>query len=67
MIDLLVFGLNSCIFLLNAFEFVENSSTFAPRSDRNNDSKTQTSPARGLKRAEESGIYWDNVLEDIKE
>ena len=55
------------IFLLDMLEFVENRSTFAPRSDRNNDNKTQTSLARGLKRVEKSRIYWDNVLEDMKE
>ena len=48
-------------------DYSEKSSTFASRSDRNNDNKTQTSLARGLKREEKSGIYWDNVLEDMKE
>jgi hypothetical protein len=48
-------------------DYSEKSSTFASRSDRNNDNKTQTSLARGLKCAKESGIYWDNVLEDMKE
>lgn len=46
---------------------MEKSSTFASRSDRNNDNKTQTSLARGLKRVEESRIYWDYVLKDMKE
>lgn len=48
-------------------DYSEKSSTFASRSDRNNDNKTQTSLARGLKRVEESRIYWDYVLEDMKE
>ena len=48
-------------------DYSEKSSTFASRSDRNNDNKTQTSLARGLKREEKSGIYWDNVLKDMKE
>ena len=48
-------------------DYSEKSSTFASRSDRNNDNETQTSPARGLKREKKSRIYWDNVLEDMKE